>query len=710
MSLRTREGADRIWGQLYSGNMFDLLGVRPAAGRLLGESDNRAKGAHRVVVIGHAFWQRRFGGRADALGQVLILNGVPFTVIGVAPPAFKGTQVALHFDVFVPVMMEPVFYQGDRLRDRSHGWLQALARVNHGYTLRQVQAELDVVAARLASAHPDPNRGRGLRAFEMWRAPNGGQSMLMPAFAVLSGIVGLLLLLVCANMAGLLLARASGRTRELALRHALGANRGRLIRQLLVESVLLAVLGGLVGLVAARWSGALLMAFLPPLAIPIDVDAGLSVQVALFTFGLSLLAGVVLGILPAWQASRVSVRASLQHGSGASVPWQRGRLRQGLVVAQVAVALVLLVAAALFVRSMRAAGRMDPGFSARQGLIGAVDLLAAGYDQARGQVVQQRLLEAVRSIPGVEAAALARRAPLTPTDSSDRGVEVEGYRPAPREEMSIFYNQVSEGFFETLGIAVVEGRAFSPRDVAEAPRVIVVSELMARRYWPGRSAVGGRVHLAGDWATVIGVARDGKYGSMSEEPRPFMYLPLAQYYRGDVRIIVRTADAPGSVAAPLRAAVARIDPALPVFDVGTIEEHVAFSFFLFDLLATLLAVFGAVATGLAALGLYGVMAIGVAQRTREIGVRLSLGAGARDVLSLVLRQGLGLVAAGLGVGLFLALGVARLVASQLVGVSPFDVPAFAATAVVVLMTTALACLVPARAAMRIDPLVAMRRE
>ena len=589
--------------------MFDLLGVPPAIGRLIGESDSRARGAHPVVVISHDFWQRRFGGRADALGQVLTLNGTPFTVIGVAAPRFKGTQVALHFDVFVPVMMEPVFYQGDRLRDRTHGWLQALARVNHGYTLRQVQAELDVLAARLARSHPDPNQDRGLRAFEMWRAPNGGQSMLMPAFAVLSGIVGLLLLLVCANMAGLLLARASGRTRELALRHALGANRFRLIRQLLVESVLLAVLGGLVGLVAARWSGALLMAFMPPLTIPIGVDAGLSARVALFTFGLSLLAGVVLGILPAWQASRVSVRASLQSGSGASVPWRRGRLRQCLVVAQVAVALVLLVAAALFVR-FDARRRPDgPRLLGPSGPDGAVDLLASGYDPARGRVAQQRLLDEVRSIPGVEAAALARRAPLTPTDNSDRGVDVDGYRPAPREEMSVYYNQVSEGFFETLGIPIVEGRGFSRRDVPEAPRVIVVSEVMARRYWPNRSAVGGRVRLAGDWATVIGVARDGKYGSMSEEPRPFMYLPLAQYYRGDVRIIARTSTAAGAVAAPLRAAVARVDPALPVFDVGTLDEHVAFSFFLFNLLATLLAVFGAVATGLAALGLYGVLAM-----------------------------------------------------------------------------------------------------
>ena len=271
--------------------------------------------------------------------------------------------------------------------------------------------------------------------------------------------------------------------------------------------------------------------------------------------------------------------------------------------------------------------------------------------------------------------------------------------------MSVFYNQVSEGFFETLGITIVEGRGFSRADGADGARVLVISETMARRYWPKRSAIGGRVRQGGEWGSVIGVARDGKYGSMSEEPRPFMYLPLTQAYRGDVRVIVRTAGAPGSLATPLRAAVTRVDPALPLFELTTIEEHVAFSFFLFDLLATLLGVFGVVATGLAALGLYGVMAFSIAQRTREIGVRLSLGASARDVVALVLRQGLRLVAVGIVLGLGLALGAARLMASQLVGVSPFDAAAFGATIGVVLVTAALACLVPVRAALRIESVV-----
>lgn len=709
MSLGTTGGAERIWGQLFSGNMFHMLGVQAARGRLFSENDDRTPGGHPVVVLSHTFWQRRFGGRDDALGQTLLLNGQPFAVIGVTAPGFRGTQAALGFDVFVPVTMERPFFAGDRLGDRGHGWLQALARLAPGRTLAALQTELDVLASRLAAAFPDPNANRGLRAFELWRSPNGGQSMLMPAFAVLGGIVGLLLFLVCANLAGLLLARAAGRQRELALRHALGANRARLVQQLMVESSLLAALGGAVGVVASAWSGALLQAFIPSLSIPLQIEAGVSWRVAAFTFVVSLVAGVALGVLPAWQASRASIRTALQEGSGASTTWRKGRVRQGLVVAQVALALVLLVSAGLFVRSMGAARQQDPGFGTRQGLIGAVDFLTAGYDEARGLPAFIRLLKEMRAVPGVEAAALARRAPLTGTDSSDRGVEVEGYTPVTGEDMNIYYNQVSDGFFATLRIPVVDGREFEPRD-ATGPPSLIVSELMARRFWPGRSALGGRVKVGGQWTTVVGVARDGKYGSMTESPRSFMYLPLTHFYRPDVRVVLRTSVAPTSVVPALRAAVARVDAALPVFDVTTIEEHAAFSFFLFTLLATLLAVFGGVATVLAALGLYGVMALSVAQRTREIGVRLSLGASARDVAALVIRQGLGLVAMGLGVGLALGAAVSTLVGSQLVGVSPFDPAAYLATTATIVLVATLACVIPARSALRLDPLAALRKD
>ena len=709
MSLGATGGAERIWGQLFSGNMFQLLGVRAARGRLFSENDDETPGGHPVVVLSHRFWQRRFDGRDAVVGETLRLNGQPFTVVGVAAPAFRGTQAALGFDVFVPVTMARTFFAEDRLGDRGHGWLQALVRLAGGRGVPALQTELDVLASRLAAAYPGANEGSGLRAFELWRAPTGGQRVLRPAFAVLGGIVGLLLFLVCANLAGLLLARAAGRHRELALRHALGANRARLVQQLMVESVLLAALGGALGVVAASWSGTLLAAFVPPLSIPLQIEAGVSWRVAFFTLVVSVAAGVALGVLPAWQASRASLRTGVQEAAGASATWRKGRLRQGLVVAQVALALVLLVSAGLFVRSMGAARQLDPGFGTRQGLIAAVDFLTAGYDETRGLPAFTRLLREARAVRGVEAAALAGQAPLTSSEAPDRGVEIEGHTPAIGEDMNIYYNQVSEGFFAALRIPVVEGREFAPRD-ATGPPPLVVSETMARRFWPGRSALGGRVKVGGQWTTVVGVARDGKYGSMTESPRPYMYLPLTHFYRPDVRVLLRTSGPPTAVVPALRVAMARVDAALPLFDVTTIDEHIAFSFFLFTLLATLLVVFGGVATLLAALGLYGVMALSVAQRTREIGVRLSLGASARDVAALVIRQGLSLVAIGLAVGLALAAGVSTLVRSQLVGVSPFDPGAYVATTGTVLLVATLACLVPARSALRLDLLAALRKD
>jgi predicted permease len=710
MSLRTDGGAERVWGQLVSGNIFDVLGVQAAFGRTLGEDDDGAPDAGAVAVITHGFWQRRFGGRPTAVGETIVLNGQPFTIVGITPPAFKGTHVALAYDVFVPLARERAFFPSARREVRGDGWVQALARLAPNRGLADLQAELDVIAARLAAAHPNVNAQRGLRAFAVWRAPTGGQAILFPALVVLAGLVGLLLLLVCTNMAGLLLARAAGRAREMAVRHALGANRSHLVRQLLVESVLLSVLGGALGLFVAAWSGDLLLSFIPPLSIPIAVDSGVSWRVAVFTAIVSGLAGLALGILPAWQASRTSVRDALQEGSGASAAWRRGRMRQALVVAQVAVALVLLVSAALFVRSMNRAHQLDPGFSARQGVIGALDLQSAGYDEPRGHLAQARMLDEIAALPGIEAVAIARRAPLNPMSSSDRYVEIEGYQPAPTEEMNVFYNHVSAGFFETLGIALRDGRTVTRADTADSARVIVISERMARMYWPMRSAVGGRVKIGGDWATVIGVVADGKYGSMTESPRAFMYLPITQYYRPDVRVIVRSSLPAGEVIPSVRAALTRIDPSLALFDVTTIAEHMAFSFFVIELLASMLGGFGIVATVLAALGLYGVVALSVAQRTREIGVRVSLGATRGDVMRLILRQALTLVGMGVAAGLVLAVAASQLLASQLVGISALDLPSYGVTLAVVLATALVACAVPARTAMRLDPITALRRE
>lgn len=712
LSLRTTDGAERVWGEVVSGNMFQMLGVTAEQGRVIAPSDDVVPDGHPVVVLSHAFWQRRFGGRTDIVGSEMILNGRAFTVIGVTSPGFIGTQPMVALDVFMPIAMQRAMIAGDRLQARGSGWLQGLVRLAPGASLDEAQAGVEVVADRLATDYPETNKGRSLRLYELWRQPSGGTAMLLPVMAVLGGFVATLLALVCANMASLLLARASGRQRELAVRRSLGAGRGQVVRLLVVESVVLALGAGIVAGWIARFSGDLLNAFIPPLPIPIAINAGLSVRVLVFATVVSLVTGLVLGLFPALQASKVDLVSPLKDGgsSGGTSTWRRGRMRQGLIVAQVALSLILLVSAGLFIRTLDAARRLDPGFAARTGLVGAVDLMPAGYDEVRGKQMFARLVDEVRALPGVEAAAVVRRLPLTLTDSSDRSVEVEGYTPADGEDMSVYYAEAGPGYFDALQMPLVEGRDISARDTVDAPFVVIINETMAKRYWPGRSSLGGRVKIGDRWAEVAGVSRDSKYSSISEEPRSHMYLSVDQSYRSSMRLVVRTAGDPDAMAGALRQALRRVDPNVPLFELQTIEQHLAFAFFLLEMAATLLGVFGAAAMLLATLGLYGVVAHSVAMRTREIGVRMSLGATASDVRTMVVRQGLTLAAIGIVVGLAGALGVTRLFASQLMGVSPYDPASFATTCLLLVMTTAAACYLPARRAALMNPVQALRIE
>ncbi|MFN8060983.1 MAG: ABC transporter permease [Vicinamibacterales bacterium] len=713
MSIRTADTAERVWGEVVSGNFFRTLDVQPALGRLLVDDDDRVPDGHPVAVLSHAAWQQRFGGTPDIVGRQVSLNGQPFTIVGVAEEGFRGAQAGLSFDVFVPTMMVGTVRPGDILHERGSGWLNTLVKLDAGTPLSQVQAGFAVVAARLAEAYPTVNEGRGLAVYTLSGSPQGVTSVLRPLFAVLTGVVAGLLVLVCANLAGLLLAGTGARRREVALRLAMGASRARVVRQLLVESAVLALAGGACGILLARWSGHLLRAFIPRLDVPVLVTSGLTPRVFLYGVGLSLATGVLFGVLPALQATRADVSATLKAGGdgrSSGVLWRRAWLRQGLVVVQVALALLMLVSASLFVRTLQNAWNADPGFAARRGFSVALDLLAAGYDEARGQVALQRIAQAVAALPGIEGASVARRLPLTVTDSSDMSVAVEGYTPAPKEEMPAFYNQVGPGYFATLQIPLVGGREFSAADAAGAPPVVIVNETMAKRYWSGRSALGGRVKIGGSWATVVGIAKEGKYGSLTETPRAYMYLPLLQVYRPTVRLIVRTAGDPQASIEAARRTIASVDPGLPLFDVATLDEHLAFAFFLFRMVATLLGVFGVAATALAVIGLYGVLAIGVAQRTREIGVRVSLGAERRDIVGLVARDGLRLVFAGIALGLAGSLGVTRLFENQLVGVSASDATSYASTVAILLATAVMACYLPARRASTLDPVRALRTE
>lgn len=708
LSLRADGEAERAWGAVVSGNMFDLLGVTAARGRVLTPDDDGRPGGHPVVVVSHRFWQRRFGGRDDLVGTTLMLNERPFTVVGVAAPGFIGTQSFVALDVFLPMAMQSTLIAGDRLAARGSGWLNVLVRLAPGASRVQAQAGLDVLARGLADRFPDVNAGRGLRLFALWRQPSGGTGLLLPVMAVLGGLVAVLLALVCANMAGLLLARANGRQREIAVRMSLGASRWQVARLIVLETLLIALAAGAVAAVLATWSGQLLRAFIPPMPIPIVVDAGLNGRVLAFATVISVAAGLLLGLVPGLQASRAGLTGPLKDGTaGGGMTWRRGRVRQGLIVVQVALALVMLVSAGLFIRTLQTARLTDPGFQARQGLVGLIDI-GPGYDEFRGRDLYRRLVDALRGVPGVEAAAVGQRLPLTLTESSDRSVSVDGYTPAPGEEMTAYYASVGEGYFSTLRMPLVEGREFSARDTTDAPFVAIVNETMARRYWPAGRTLGGRIRFGERWAEVVGVAKDSKYGSMSESPRAFMYLPVDQAYRPAMRVVLRTSGDPDAFVGAVRAAIRDVAPGVPLFDVQTLAQHVAFAFFTFEMAATLLGVFGITAALLAALGLYGVVAHSVGARTREIGVRMSLGATSVDVRLMVVRQGLSLAVAGIGVGLVLALAVTRLFAAQLMSVSPFDPASYLLTAALLAATTALACYVPARRAARLNPVQALR--
>lgn len=708
MNLRTGSEPERVWGLLVSGNYFDVLGLAPPLGRGFDPEDRVPEG-NPVAVFSHAYWQRHFAADPTIVGRRVTLNGRAFTVVGIAPEGFRGNAAGLGIDVFVPMMMQKAVMPGDRLQERGNSWLMTMVKLKPGVSVARGQADFDVVARTLAAEYPAES-SRGIRITPLWRAP-GASQILLPVLSVLTAVVGLVLLIACANVASLLLASGAGRQRETAVRLALGASRGRLVRQLLTESTMLAAGGGAAGAIVAYWTADLLRLFVPPTGLPIAFDAPMSMPVILFASALTAGSTLVFGLVPAWQGSSSNLVPALKEAAGSvsSTP-QRIRLRHGLVVAQVALSLMLLVSAGLFVRTLYNAQTLDPGFWTRSGLFASIDLLPAGYDGTRGTALFRELLARAREIPGVEAATLGQRVPLNLGGGSDFGVGVDGYTPAPNEEMTVFYNRVGSDYLRTLGIGLVSGRDVSERDRPESPRVAIINETMAKRYWIGRNPIGGHVHVGKDTLEVIGVARDGKYITITEAPRAFMYLPVQQWYRPDTILTLKTSGDPASAASSVQRVVRGLDPNLPVFEMRTIAEHLDFSLFVQRMAASLLGVFGVLALFLTTIGLYGVIAATVVQRTSEIGMRMALGANRTDILSLVLKQGLGVTVVGAAIGIVGAAGVTRLFASQLVGVSATDSVSFIGTTVLLVLVALAACYLPARRAAAIDPLQALRQE
>jgi predicted permease len=707
VAMRADAAPERVWAQLVSGNLFDVLQVDAAHGRMLQPADEAGAGQSFVTVVSDRLWRTRFASDPAMVGRAIGLNGQTFTVVGVAPPGFQGAMNGLAMDLWVPVTMQGVLSGRSTLESRGSGWLVAIGRKRPGVPDGQLEAELRVIAARLAAEH-SVNEGRTLRIAPVQE--DGAAEVLMPVVSIVMGLVGLVLLIACANVSGLLLARAVSRQREVGIRSALGASRFHLARQLLIESFVLAALGGIAGVAIAAWTSRSLEALLPPMPYPVVIGAGLNGRVLVFSAGIVVLATLVFGVVPALYGSRSRLVSTLRAAGTGSITPGRARLRRALVVSQIAMAMVLLICAGLFVRTLMNAYDVDPGFSRRQAVLASLDLSSIGFDAGEGKAFFDELIARVEGLPGVEAVSLSTMVPLSIGGGSDTSPDIEGYTPRPGEDIVVYYGMIAPHYFDTMGIPIVAGRPIDARDRADAAPVVVINETMARRYWSGRDPVGARLRTGPEWTTVVGVAADGKYGTLAEAPRAMMYYPIQQVYRPNAILHVATRGPAEPAIDGVRRTVAGLAPDLALYDVRTLEEHLRMSVTIPRLAAVLLGIFGGLALVLAAIGLYGVIAFVVGQRTREFGVRMALGADRTGILRQVLGQGARLAAIGLIVGIGLSMLAAPLLASLLVRVSPTDVLTYSATAALLFGVALAACWLPARRAASVDPIEALRTD
>jgi macrolide transport system ATP-binding/permease protein len=704
---------ERVYGKVVSGNYFYTLGVKINQGRDFLPEEDRTPDAHPVAVLGYGFWQRRFGGDPALVGKTIVLNGYVFTVIGIASPQFQGAELGMVPDVFVPMMMQARAMPGRNWLDvRDIGWLRVVGRLKRGVSAEQAQAEMQTLGNQLRSEYPKINESFGIAVIADFGIHPQFRSMARNFLLILMAVVGLVLLIACANVANLLLARAAERQQEIGIRLALGAGRWRLIGQLLTESLLLAVLGGGAGLMITPWIiDGLSIAIMQASPMPSPVEFHIDHRVFAFTGLLAMLSGVIFGLAPAISATRTDLMKIIK-GDTAGRPG-RARLRSLFVGAQVALSLVLLVIAGLFIRSLQQAQRIDVGFETEHQLMMTFDLGLQGYDRERGRAFQQQLEERVKVLPKVQSVTFANVVPFGLGSDQDRGITIDGYTPPNGlQVMPINFNIVGINYFRTMGIPLVQGRDFGVQDNEKSPLVAIVNETAARRFWPNQAATGKRFRYGTDSpeVEVIGVARDIKYFTLGEEPVPYLYSPLSQTYLSRVTLQVRTTGDPWQLVGAVQQEIDVIDKDLPVFDVTTMSRDLQGALKAPRLAAVLLGVFGAVAMLLAAVGIYGVVSYAVAQGTREFGLRMALGALPRNVAWLVLRRGMLPVWIGMLIGLGASLAVTRLLTSYLYSVSATDPLAFMAVVVLLGGAALLASYYPARRATKVDPMVSLRYE
>lgn len=710
-SLSHKGVNERAWGFLVSGNYFDVLGVKPVLGRAFRPEEDQTPGANPVLVLSHTCWKKRFGRDPSIVGRTISVNNHPFTIIGVAPEGFVGTEVAFAPEFWGPMMMASQIEPGNTwLNERADDNLFVVGRLKPGVTVAQAKADLDNISAQLAKEYPTENTGRGVRLMPPGLFIPSIRNSVFALSAILAAVGALVLLLACVNLANLLLARATERRKEIGIRLAVGASRSRLIRQLVTESLLLSVTGGAVGLLLAVWINSSVGAIKLPMDISLLFDLRIDWRVLIFALTISVLTGMIFSLLPALQSSRPDLIPALKDEASMS-GFRRSRLRNSLVIIQVALSLVLLISAGLIVRSLQSAQRMRPGFDPENAVAVSFDLGLQGYDDAKGRGFYARVLDRVKALPGVRSAAFIDTLPLS-LDYSTNTIYIEGQPVTSRSNLplAIPYS-VGPGYFETMGMPL-RGRDFRPDEDKKESRVAVVNETFASRFFKNQDPIGKRFNFTGPqdpfWL-IIGVVPDGKYNTLGEKPQAAIFRPI-RYFDSRGTLVARTAGDPHAMLSEIRRQIQELDPTLVLFDAKTLTEHMNIPLFPAKVAAGALGSFGLLALVLAAVGIYGVMSYMVIGRTREIGLRMALGAQSRQVGWLILRQGMMLALMGAVIGLTVALAGTQLLRGILYGVSATDPMTFTSIAFLLGAVALIACWLPAYRATRVDPIVALRNE
>jgi macrolide transport system ATP-binding/permease protein len=710
-SLNVGDRAEWASGGIVSANYFDALGVRPILGRGFRPEEGTGRNAHPVTVISYRTWKDRYKFDPNIIGRTQYLNGVQHTIIGVAPQKFHGTFVGYSFSFWVPTSMQETFdTTGYKLEDRGARWIEGYAFLKPGVTRQQGQAELNAIAQRLENDFPETNRGHEVQLLPLWKTPFNGAGNMSPTLAITMAVVFLVLLIACANVSNLLLARSLLRRHEITMRLALGAGRSRLIKQLVTEGLLLSLIAAVGGIAVAYWCrNALVLAFPSPApGIVIDYSGQIDWRVLVVSAGICIGSTLIFALVPAIHASHVDLSGPLKSDSGGVVSGSsRSRLRSTLVLVQVSLSFVLLAGTGLLLESLAKIQNANPGFS--MDVVGSsTALFSAGYKLDRAKNFYTQLLDHVRTLPGVESATLTRVIPFSYNVFSSSAIEVDGYQPPPNEQPTVEYNEVAENYFATIGIPIVSGREFTRTDDENSPPIAIINETMAAKYWPAKNALGQRVKVKDGWLEIVGIAKNANYRTKLETPTPFFYVPLRQNFGVQNTLLIRTRETPGAMVNVLAREVHALDANLAPGIPYRLQEQVDRMSYSQRLAVTLVAVFGAMALFLAAIGLYAVMSYSVSQGTRELGLRMALGADAGSVLRLVLSRGLRLTTAGIVVGAIAALVFTRLMGNLLYKVSPRDPLAYGFALLVLLGVALLACFLPARRATRIDPVQALR--